>query len=186
MSHTLMALSSPQLASSCPSGLTLSDWTEVGCPWRIVTHSPRCTSHQRSIPSLPPLTSRSPSSLQARANTIPVCPLKACRRSALWAPPRASHTNSSPLPPCPWPLPPLANRVPSGLHATLATRPLCPCSRCSSVPSEASHRHTLPSSPPLASRVPSGLHATRRILVDCARPTHRRVPVVTSHTCTPC
>src|SRR5947209_14647176 len=117
MSHTLMALSSPQLARRCPSGLTLRDCTEVGCPLRIVTHSPRCTSHQRSIPSLPPLTSRSPRLLQATANTIPVCPLKVCRRSALCA----SHTNSSPLPAPPWPAPPLANHLPSGLQATLAT-----------------------------------------------------------------
>src|SRR6266700_361795 len=160
-----MAPSSPQLESLRPSSLTRSDWTPPGCPWRIVTHSPRCTSHQRSIPSLPPLTSRSPSSLQATANTIPVCPLKACRRSALWAPLRTSHTNSSPLPPCPWLPPPLANRVPSGLHATHATMPLCPCSRCS--------------------RVPSGLQATRRILVGCVRPTQQRVRAVVSHTCTP-
>src|SRR6266699_1497668 len=74
----------------------------------------------------------------------------------------------SPLPPCSRPPPPLANRVPSGLHATLATLPLCPCSRCSSVPSEASHRHTLPSSPQLANRVQSGLQATPWKMVSTA------------------
>src|SRR5258707_1835932 len=141
-------------------------------------HSPLCTSHQRSIPSLPPLTSRSPSFIQATANTRPACPARARTHSPLCA----SHTNSSSLP---LPPPPLANRVPSGLHATLATMPLCPCSLWSSVPSEASHRHTLPSSSPLASRVPSGLQATRRILVGYARPTQRRLPTWTSHHPTP-
>src|SRR5258708_18656274 len=137
-------------------------------------HSPLCTSHQRSIPSLPPLTSRSPSFIQATANTRPACPAKARTHSPLCA----SHTNSSPLP---LPPPPLANRVPSGLHPTLATMPLCPCSLWSSVPSEASHRQTLPSSPPLASRVPSGLQATPRILVGYARPTQPRVRACPSH-----
>src|SRR5437868_15183501 len=136
-------------------------------------------SHQRMVPSLPPLTSTTPVGLHASASTTSLGSLRACRRFPLCA----SQTKSSPLPLLP---PPLASRVPSGLHATLMTMPRCPCSEALSEPLEASHRHTLPSSPPLASCVPSGLHATRRILVGCPRPTHRRVPVVTSHTCTPC
>src|SRR2546429_392934 len=117
-----MALSSPQLASRCPSGLTPRDWTEVGCPSRIVTHSPRPTAHQGGLPSLPPPPSRLPGLLQGTANTMPAGPLKGCKRSA----PCASQTNSSPLPPLSWPAPPLANCAPSGLQATLATTPLCP------------------------------------------------------------
>src|SRR5712692_5002175 len=130
------------------------------------------------LPSLPPLISTAPVGLHTTASTIALGSLQAYRRS----PPCTSQTMSSPLPLLP---PPLASRVPSGLQATLMTMPRCPCSEARSRPSEASHRHTLPSSPLLASWVPSGLHATRRILVGCARPTHRRVPVVTSHTCTP-
>src|SRR5258708_36104848 len=121
------------------------------------------------LPSLPPLTNTAPVGLQASAYTIALGSLQACRRSPLCA----SQTTSSPPPLLP---PPLASRVPSGLQATLRTMPRCPWNCCSSVPSEAFHKHTLPSSPQLASRVPSGLHATRRILVVCARPTHRRVP----------
>src|SRR2546421_11457586 len=176
----LMAPSSPQLASLRPSGLTLSDWTAPWCASCTRTHSPLCTSHQRMLPSLPPLSSTAAVGLQVSAYTIALGSLQACRRCPL----DISQTKSSPLPPLP--LPPLASRVPSGLQATLMTTPRCPWNRCSRVPSEARHRHTLPSSPPLANRVPSGLHATRRILVGCERPTHRRVPVVTSHTCTPC
>src|SRR5438270_4149732 len=136
-------------------------------------------SHQRRFPSLPPLTNTAPVGLQASAYTITFGSLQACRRS----PPCASQTTSSPTPLLP---PPLASRVPSGLQATLMTMPSCPWNCCSSVPSRAFHRHTLPSSLQLASNFPSGLHATRRILVGCARPTHRRVPLATSHTCTPC
>src|SRR6266849_5440665 len=55
-----MVLSSPQLARVFPSGLTLSDWTAPRCPFCTLRHSPRCTSHQRSIPSLPPLSSSAP------------------------------------------------------------------------------------------------------------------------------
>src|SRR5216684_3479324 len=131
------------------------------------------------MPLLPPLSSCVPLGLQASACTTVFGSLKVYRRSPL----RASQTKSSPLPPPP---PPLASRVPSGLHATLITMPRCPGSEARSRPSVASHRHTLPSSPQLARCVPSGLHATRRILVDCPRPIHRRVPVGTSHTCTPC
>src|SRR2546423_7802881 len=115
-------------------------------------------SHQRKVPSLPPLSSTTPVGLQASASTTSLGSLKVCRCSPLCA----SQTKSSPLPRLP---PPLARRVPSGLHATLMTMPRCPCSEALSMPSEACHRHALPSSPPLASCVPSGLHATRRILV---------------------
>src|SRR5260221_480423 len=72
------------------------------------------------------------------------------------------------IPPPPLPPPPLASRVPSGLQATLATRPRCFCSFVRSVPAEVCHRHTLPSSPQLAGRVPSGLHATLRILAGAS------------------
>src|SRR5713101_550070 len=143
------------------------------------THSPLCTSHQRSMPSLPPLSSNSPLGLQSMANTLPGASAKECRRSPLCA----SHRNNSSLPLLP---PPLANRVPSGLHTTLATIPRCPCSLWSSAPSEAFHRRTLPFSPPLARRVPSGLQATRWITVGYALLTQRGVRAVTSHTSTPC
>src|SRR5258708_26269976 len=126
-------------------------------------------------PPLPPLTNAAPVGLHASAYTIAFGSLQACRGSPLCA---CQRTNSQ-LPLLP---PPLASRVPSGLQATLRTIPRCPWNCCSSVPSEAFHKHTLPSSPQLASRVPSGLHATRRILVGCARLTHRRVPAVTPHT----
>ena len=133
---------------------------------------------QRTLPSLPPLTNTAPVGLQTSAFTIAFGSLQACRRSSLCI----FQMTSSPLP---LPPPPLTSHVPSGLHATLMTMPRCPWNCCSNVPSEAFHKHTLPSSPPLARYLPSGLHATRRILVGCARPTHRRVPVVTSHTCIP-
>src|SRR5258708_3439822 len=121
------------------------------------------------LPSLPPLTNTAPVGLQASAYTIAFGSLQACRCSPLCA----SQTTNSPLPLLP---PPLASRVPSGLQATLRTIPRCPWNCCSSVPSEAFHKHTLPSSPQLASRVPSALHATRPILVGCPRLTHRPSP----------
>src|SRR6266852_2580214 len=133
----LIAPSSPQLASERPSGLILSDWTVPWCAWRVCTHFPCSTSHQRSIPSLPPLISIVPVGLHTSAYTTSLSSLKAYRGSPLCA----SQTKSSPLP-----------RPP----------------------------------PPLARRVPSGLQATRRIVVGCPRPTHRRVPALTSHTCTSC
>src|SRR6266851_2572171 len=73
-----------------------------------------------------------------------------------------SQTKSSPLP---WPPPPLASWVPSGLQATISTMLPCPCNEARSRPSEAFHRQTLPSSLQLASCVPSGLHSTLRMMV---------------------
>src|SRR5215469_7567357 len=142
-------------------------------------HCPLSISHQRSIPSLPPLTSISPLGLQATAEATPGCPARACTRSQLCA----SHTKSSPpsLPP-----PAEASRFPSGLQATFMTTPPCPASRRSSVPPVASHTYTKPSLPPPPSCVPSGLQDTRRMRVGCwVRPTQRRVCAVISHTCTP-
>src|SRR6266480_7570935 len=132
----------------------------------------------RSLPSLPPLSSRSPTGCQATASSTLASPCRAARRSPLWA----SHTKSSPpsLPP------PEASRLPSGLQTTLRTGPRCPESRRNCVPSEASHTEMWPSSPPPTRRVPSGLQATRKIQVACACPTPRWEPVVTFHTRTPC
>src|SRR2546422_793754 len=174
-----MTLSSPQLASLRPSELILRDWTAPLCPSRTRTHSSCCRSHQRSMPSLPPLSSSSPLGLQASAYTFSLGSPKVCNRSPLLT----SQTKSSPPP---LPPPPLASSRPSGLHATLMTMPRCPLSDTLTVPSEASHRKTLPLSPPLANRVPSGLHATQRTLPSCSRLIHRRVPASASHTCTPC
>src|SRR6516162_5006635 len=140
----LIAPSSPQLASIWPSGLTLSDWTVPWCAWRVCTHFPRSTSHQRSIPSLHPLISILPVGLHARAYTISLSSLNVCRSSPL----RASQTKSSPLP---RPPPPLARRVPSGLQATLSIILMYPCSEARSRPSEASHKQILPSLLQLAS-----------------------------------
>src|SRR2546430_1458204 len=124
------------------------------------------------MPSPPPLTSTDPVGPQARAFIIALGSFQVYRRSPLCT----SQMKSSPLP-LP---PPLPSRTRSGLQATLMTLPRCPCREALCVPSEACHRHTLPSSPPLTRCVPSGLHATRRVLVGCAWLTHRRVPVVTS------
>src|SRR5258708_9642674 len=173
-----MTLSSPHLAGGRPSALIMSDWPAPWCAFCTLTHSPRCRSPQRMIPSLPPLISSAPLGLQASAYTFSLGSLKVYRRSPLYA----SQILSSPPP---LPPPPLASLRPSGLQATLMTMPRCPCREALTIPSEASQRQTPPSSPQLARCVPSGLQATRRILVSCARPTHRRVPVVASHTCTP-
>src|SRR5579864_2530796 len=132
-----MTLSSPQLASLRPSELTLSDWTAPLCPCHTRTHSSCCRSHQRSMPSLPPLSSSSPVGLQSSAYTFSLGSLRACNCSSLLT----SQTKSSPPP---LPPPPLASRRPSGLHATLMTMPRCPCSDALTVPSAASHRKTLP------------------------------------------
>src|SRR5258708_11670039 len=142
-------------------------------------HSLCCRSHQRSMPSLPPLSSTAPVGLQASAYTTAPGSLKACRRSPLCT----SQMKSSSLSLLP---PPLARHVPSGLQATLMTMPRCPCSEARSRPWEASHRKTLPSSQQLARHVPSGLHSTRRTLVGSPRPTHRQLPMVTPHNFTPC
>src|SRR5260221_8782232 len=163
-----MTLSSPQLASLRPSELILSDWTAPLCPSRTCTHSSCSRSHQRSMPSLPPLSSSSLVGLQASAYTFSLGSSRAYSCSPLCT----SQTKSSPPP---LPPPPLASSRPSGLHATLMTIPRCPFSDALTVPLEASHRKTLPLSPPLANRVPSGLHATRRTLPGCSRLIHSRV-----------
>src|SRR6266516_4883475 len=99
--------SSPQLASLLPSMLSLT----------------LCTFHQRSLPSLPPLSTSSPLGAQVSAETTPGCPARALLpasqagwRSPLWA----SHTTSSPASLLP---PPEPSREPSGLQATLVTAP---------------------------------------------------------------
>src|SRR5260370_35374768 len=174
-----MTLSSPQLASLRPSELTLSDWTAPLCPSRSRTDTSSSRSHQLSIPSLPPLSSSSPVGLQASAYTFSLGSRRACNRSPLLT----SQTKSSPPP---LPPPPLASKRPSGLHATLMTMPRCPCSDALTVPSENSNRKTLPLSLPLPSRVPPRSPATPRPLPGSARLIHRRMPVSTSHTSTPC
>src|SRR5258708_21740354 len=135
-----MGLSGREVGREGGWGLSLSDWAVPWCARRVCTHSPRSTSHQQSMPSLPPLTSIVPVGLQASAYTISLSSLNVCRSSPLWAPLRAHQTKSSPLP---RPPPPLARRVPSGLQATLITIPRCPCRRACCVPLEASHRMTL-------------------------------------------
>src|SRR6266567_2487635 len=115
----LIAPSSPQLASERPSGLTLSDWIVPWCARRVCTHSPRSMSHQQSVPSLPLLTSIVPVGLQASAYTISLSSLNVCRSTPLCT----HQTKSSPLP---RPPPPLARRVPSGLHATRRIVVGCP------------------------------------------------------------
>src|SRR5258708_16019913 len=142
-----MAPSSPQLASERPSGLTLSDWTVPWCAWRVCTHFPRSTSHQRSMPSLSPLISIVPVGLHTSAYTTSLSSLKAFRGSPLCA----SQTKSSPLP---RPPPPLARRVLSGLHATHITMPRCPCRRARCVPVAAPHKVPRPHQPPLATPIP--------------------------------
>src|SRR6266446_3691837 len=96
-----MAPSSPQLASREPSGLRLSDWIVPWCAFRTRTHSPCCKSHQRSIPSLLPLSSSVPLGFQANACTTAFGSLKVYRHSPL----RASQMKSSPLPLLPPPGP---------------------------------------------------------------------------------
>src|SRR3989442_14615723 len=132
-------------------------------------HCPLATSHQRSLPSLPPLISTSPRGFQATAEDAPGCPARARTRS----PRCASHTKS-----CPPSLPPPAeaSQLPSGLQATLMMASWCPTSRRSSVLSLASHTYTKPSLPPPTHRVPSGLQATwRRRVGCCVGPTPRTV-----------
>src|SRR2546421_10057871 len=117
----LIAPSSPQLESLRPSGLILSDWTVPWCARRVCPPPPLCLSHQRSIPSLPPLTRTAPVGPQATVYTIPGCPdrtlfpaSQAGWRSRL----RISHTNTSSLSLLP---PPEASHFPSRLQATSFT-----------------------------------------------------------------
>src|SRR5260370_27664757 len=132
--------------------------------------SPLCTSHQRNAPSPPPLISTPPLGSHARAYVIPPRSLKMDSRSPLYA----SQTTISPLP---WPPPPLASRVPSGLQVTLSTMLPWLCSEARNPPSEASHRQTLPSSLQLARCVPSGLHSILRMMVGGVPPTQWQEPV---------
>src|SRR5258708_19462984 len=173
-----MTLSSPQLASLRPSELILSDWTAPLCPSRTRTHSSCSRSHQRSMPSLPPLSSSSPVGLQASAYTFSLGSPRPCNRSPL-LPSQPKH------PPPPLPPPPLASKRPSGLHATLMTMPRCPSSDALTVPSETSNRKTLPLSPPLATRAPSGPHAPPRPRPGAPPRLHGPMPLRPSHPCTP-
>src|SRR5205085_70141 len=109
------------------------------------------------LPSLPPLSSSAAVGLQASAYTITLGSLQACRRCPL----ETSQTKISPLPPLP--LPPLASRVPSGLHATPSKEVSTPSGsrkRCTSAPVVVSHTRTALSHPLVARNFPSGLHAT--------------------------
>src|SRR5438045_7695775 len=119
----------------------------------MITHSTLSTSHQRSIPSRPPVINLSPLELQASTLTTPGWPSKVCTRCPLCT----SHTNSSPLPMLP---PQLASSILSGLQATRFTKPQCPFSWRRRIPSLASHKYTHFSSPPAANHVPSGLQDT--------------------------
>src|SRR5438128_2579557 len=113
------------------------------------------TSHQRSLPSLPPLTTRSPLGAQVSAETTPGCPPKARTRVPLCA----SHTSSSPLSLLPEPE---ARRLPSGLHPTPDTSQRWPRNILGSVPPPLPatfQRLTTVSAPALAISVPSGLQS---------------------------
>src|SRR5438093_697600 len=106
------------------------------------------------LPSLPPLSSTAAVGLQVSAYTIALGSLQACRRCPL----DTSQTKSSPLPPLP--LPPLASRVPSGLHATPHTFQRWPRSILGGVLPAPSQMVSSRSEPALANCVPSGLQAT--------------------------
>src|SRR6266550_8908060 len=103
-------------------------------------HSPLGLSHQRSIPSLPPLTRTAPVGPQANAYTIPGCSDRTRTRS----PQCISHTNNSPPSLLP---PPEASHFPSRLQATSFTLPCCPPSCMNTLPSVALHPAAVPSSP---------------------------------------
>src|SRR5256885_1202762 len=144
---------------------------------RTLTHSPLCTFHQRSVLSLPPLTSNSPlgpqvtlskpqlarmrpSGLQATLFTRSVCPVSVWRRLPL----ATSHslTVRSQLA--------LARVLPSGEKASPRTRLLCPAMIATQVAGCVfciSHTRICPVVPPLASRRPSGLQTTERIGLGC-------------------
>src|SRR5262249_89475 len=135
---------------------------------------PRCTSHQRTLPSLLLLSSRSPLVSQVTAKAPPGCG----PRARIATPLRTSHTR------CSEPSA-LASSLPSGPQSTLLPPPPCPASPWSSFPSEAPHTQTCPPSAPPTKRVLSGLQATRRIQIGGSRPIQRPAPAVPSHTSTP-
>src|SRR5256885_9383740 len=116
---------------------------------RTLTHSPLCTFHQRSVLSLPPLTSNSPLGPQVTLSK-----------------------------------PQLATMRPSGLHATLFTRSVCPVSVWSRLPLATSHSLTVRSQLALARVVPSGEKASPRTRLECPAMTETQAagwPFCTSH-----
>src|SRR5258708_20322545 len=123
----LAALEIPQLngiviTATCQRLPIGTHFERLDCPLMSLStlrHSLLCVSHQRSMPSLPPLSSSPPAGLQASAYTIEPGSLQDRRRSPLGT----SQTTTSPPPLLP-PLP--AILVPPGLHATLLPTPPYP------------------------------------------------------------
>src|SRR5271165_5703387 len=79
---------------------------------------------------------------------------------------------------------PEARVFPSGLHATLRTKSVCPCKVFSSLPVAASQSFTVLSPEPEARVFPSGLHATLQTALECPCKVFSNLPVAASQSFT--
>src|SRR2546426_5537922 len=116
------------------------------------------------VESLPPLASRCPSGLQARANTGPLGSESVCR----CAPDVTSHSRTVES------LPPLASVRPSGAKATLGAPAGCHPDQ-SRAPLSRSHSLIVSSQLPLTSVRPFGLKVRAHVVSVCACQFHSRV-----------
>ena len=114
-------------------------------------------SHKRTVLSIPPLASVTPSGLNATLLTGAVCPVRVamCAPVAIF---QSRMVLSSP---------PLARINPSGLKATLHTIDVCPTNVFSCCPVIVSQSRIVWSQLPLASICPSGLNATLKTQFVC-------------------
>src|SRR2546421_506750 len=148
------------LARVRPSGVKASVNTQSVCPMSIRTPGSGCApekSHSRIWVSKPPLASRLPSGLQARAYTGPLWPVSVRRCVPLWAS-KSWMTASAPL---------LASVRPSGAKARRWMLLVCQLVQ-SRAPLSNSHSLMAPSQLAVASVPPSGLKVRVATVLVCA------------------
>src|SRR5205823_9995253 len=159
-SHHLTVPFQLPLARVRPSGVKASVNTQSVCPTSIRMPGPGCApekSHSRIWVSKPPLASRLPSGLQARAYTGPLWPESVRRCVPLWAS-KSWMTASAPL---------LASVRPSGAKARRWILLVCQLVQ-SRAPLSKSHSLIAPSQLPVASVPSSGLKARVATVLGCA------------------
>src|SRR6266568_1832691 len=171
MSQSEIVPSSPQLATVLPSGLTRTALAHASCAGTVASCTPCCGSHQRTVPSVPALSSRLCSADQSTHVIGPLWPSN-LRTSV---PCRTSQRDTTPCAPS---AVPLASCSPSGLQQRASATPTR-SKRRTREPSAAREICTSPSSLALARSVPSGDHTTAEISPPCSMPTWL-VPACTS------
>ena len=136
---------------------------------------PEETSHFRTRPSSPQVTTTLPSGLQSRPRIAAGWPPS----DMYGAPDSPSHTCSPP------PRSAVASSTPSGLYATAVTQSVCFTMRCTNPPSPARWTLTIRDGPPIATRSRGRSTSQARTSSTSAPTLATSSPVDASHTLTP-